>query len=131
MDMATSTTEVERLVRDLNAAWPEGRLEDVGRCFHEGAVMVPPGGAGRVAGREAMVASYRGFLEAAKIHSFEILDFKVDVFDVTACAAVPFQIRYELQGQVYDEKGEEILVLIREAGEWWIAWRTMVSLPSS
>jgi uncharacterized protein (TIGR02246 family) len=130
MDKETSTTEVEHLVRDLNAAWPEGRLEDVGRCFHEGAVMVPPGRAGRTTGREAIVASFREFLETAKVHDFEVLDLKVDVFGPTACAVVPFRIRYEIPGQVYDEKGEEILVLTGGAGAWQIVWRTMVSLSS-
>src|SRR4030095_2861209 len=100
----SSTAEVERLIRDLNAAWPEGRFEDVGRCFDDEAVMVPPGGGVLVRGREAIVGSFRSFLEAAKVHHFEVLKLTVAVFGATACAVVPFQIRYELQGQVYDEK---------------------------
>src|SRR4030095_8812351 len=108
----SSTAEVERLIRDLNAAWPEGRLEDVGRCFDEEAVMVPPGGGVLVRGREAIVGSFREFLGMAKVHGFAMLDPTVAVFGATACAVVPFQIRYELQGQVYDEKGEDILVLM-------------------
>ena len=126
----TSTAEVERLIRELNAAWPEGRLEEVGRCFDEEAVMVPPGGGVLIRGREAIVGSFRGFLGMAKVHGFEILDPTVAAFGSTACAVVPFQIHYELQGQVYDEKGEDILVLMQNAGEWRIVWRTQVPLPA-
>ena len=125
----TASVEIERLIRALNAAWPEGRLEDVGRCFDEEAVMVPPGGGVLVRGREAIVGSFRDFLDMAKLHGFELLDPTVAVFGATACAVVPFKVRYELQGQVYDEKGEDILVLLQNAGEWRIVWRTQASLP--
>jgi uncharacterized protein (TIGR02246 family) len=127
----SSTAEVERLIRDLNAAWPEGRLEDVARCFDDEAVMVPPGGGELIRGRETIIGSFRGFLEAAKVHHFEVLDLTVAVFGSTACAVVPFQIRYELQGQIYDERGEDILVLMESAGEWRIVWRTQVPLASA
>lgn len=126
----SSTAEVERLIRDLNSAWPEGRFEEVGRCFDDEAVMVPPGGGELIRGREAIVGSFRSFLDAAKVHRFEVLDLTVTVFGATACAVVPFQIRYELQGQIYDEKGEDILVLMQNAGEWRIVWRTQVPLAS-
>ncbi|HEV8581747.1 MAG TPA: nuclear transport factor 2 family protein [Thermoanaerobaculia bacterium] len=125
----SSTAEVVRLIRDLNAAWPAGRFEDVGRCFDEEAVMVPPGGGEIIRGREVIVGSFRDFLATAKVQHFEMLDPKVSVFGGTACAVVPFQIRYEFQGQVYDEKGEEILVLMENARRWRIVWRTLVALP--
>lgn len=128
--MPEATAEVERLIRELNAAWPEGRLEDIGRCFDDEAVMVPPGGGVLIRGREAVVGSFREFLNMAKVHSFEILNPTVTVFGATACAVVPFQIYYELQGQVYDEKGEDILVLMQNSGEWRIVWRTQVPLPA-
>jgi ketosteroid isomerase-like protein len=125
-----SAAEVERLVRDLNAAWREGRIEDLGRFFHERVAMAPPGGASRRVGRERMVDSFREFLAAAKVHDFETLDLQVDLFGPTAVASLLFRIRYDMQGQAYDEKGQDVLVLNHDGDAWRIVWRTQIPVAS-
>jgi ketosteroid isomerase-like protein len=125
----SSTAEVERLVRDLNAAWLEGRIEDLDLFFHEQVAMAPPGGASRVVGREKMVDSFREFLAVAKVHEFETLDLQVNLFGPTAIAGLRFRIRYEMQGQVYDEKGTDVLVLNRDDEAWRVVWRTQIPVP--
>jgi hypothetical protein len=93
--------------------------------------MAPPGERARVvAGREAMVQSFRDFLAAAKVLDFETLDLQVDLFGPTAVAGLVFRIRYEMEGQAYDEKGKDVLVLNRDGNVWRIVWRTQIPVAS-
>ena len=126
-----SSAEVERFVRDLNNAWIEGRCDDLVPLFHDQVVMVPPGTGQRIVGRDAMVDSYRQFLAAAKVHEFRTLDLRADVFGGTAVAALRFEIRYEMQGRVYQERGTDFMVLHRDDSAWQVVWRTQVAEPGT
>ncbi|NJL29475.1 MAG: nuclear transport factor 2 family protein [Thermoanaerobaculia bacterium] len=122
-------SEVERVVLDLNQAWLEGRVDDLPAFFHEDVVMQLPRAGGRVEGREAMVESYRQFIEAADIHTFEIAKLQVDVFEGTAVASLEFAITYELGDTIYEETGTDLTVLSLGEEGWQVVWRTQ--LPSS
>lgn len=118
---------IEQLIRELNAAWSHGRVDDLHRFFAPDVILVPPGGRGRVRGREAMVESYRQFVEQATTRDFEVTGLDVDVVETTAVARMRYRIRYELAGEDLDESGQEILVLVRqEAARWRIVWRTQI-----
>jgi len=124
--LAKDKEKVHRLIREMNQAWIEGRLSDLNPIFDERVVAVPPGGASRVEGREAMVDSFRQFLEIAKVHDYKVTDTGVEVFETTAVATFSFAISYELNGERYDETGWEILVLAKRDETWRIVWRTQI-----
>lgn len=130
-DHAEAKSTVARFVRDLNEAWLAGRIEDLYPFFHERVIVVPPGSAEGLVGRNAMVASYRQFAEQATIRRFEELGLGVDVFDKTAIATVRFAIVYELGGQVFDEFGTDLLVMVHGDQGWQIVWRTQLNVTDS
>jgi uncharacterized protein (TIGR02246 family) len=121
---------IEQLVRDLNATWLAGRVDELVRFFHESVVMVPPRGGPRTVGREAMLESFRRYLAAARTHAFDELGLEVDVVGDTAVATLRFAVTYEVQGEVHSEQGIDLLVLAL-AGDpaerrWRIVWRTQL-----
>ena len=121
--MPTPENAVRAVIRRMNAAWLDGRLDAVSACLAPGVVVVAPDGA-RVAGRAAVVDSFRAYLLAATTHRFEERGLWVDVIGSTAVARLRFRVQYETEGRVYDEEGEDLLVLAEAEGAWRIVWRT-------
>lgn len=123
----STTAEIQDLVRRLNAAWVEGRPEDLGKLFHSDMVLVAPDFVQRLVGREACVQSYQAFLSQAVVHRFELQQADVDVFGATAVASCPYTIEYEIGGKRWRGSGRDLLVLVQSAGSWSVVWRTLVS----
>jgi hypothetical protein len=128
-----ASTQIETIVREMTAAWLEGRFDDLGRVFHDNVVAVaPPESGSRIVGRERMVDSFRQFTAQAKVHEFHTLAVDVEVFETTAIAMLRFQIKYEMSGQVYEDRGADLLVFARENEIWQVVWRTQIpSAPSN
>lgn len=121
--------EIRERIRALNAAWIERRVDDLVALFHPDAVLVAPGFAQRLEGREAVLGSYREFLAAAVVHAFEMDEPEVDVIGRTAVASCPYTMEYELQGGRWRGGGHDLLVWRRDEGEWRVVWRTLVAGP--
>jgi len=117
---------VRALIERLNDAWLAGRYDELEPLFHPAVVVVGSGFAGRVEGRAACIQSYCDFGAAARVEAFEPGDLTIEVWGATALVQYPFAIGYVLGETRYDEKGRELLVLVQEAGEWQVAWRTLV-----
>ena len=118
-------------IEDSNAAWIDGRPEDVGSLFDDDVVLVAPGLADRIEGRAAVVDTYVKTARQIKTLSFEILDHAVDVFDgQTAVATYTFDVSYELDGHRMDERGQETLVFRRRPDGWRVVWRGQTPLSS-
>jgi uncharacterized protein (TIGR02246 family) len=107
-----------------NRAWLEGRPRDAGELFHPDAVAVFSGANQRLQGRDAIVQSYADYCANVKTHAFEEREHTVDVFGDTAVVRYRFFVRYEAQGAVHDEVGQEVLVFVRRDDRWRVVWRT-------
>ena len=57
---------VATAMREMNRAWLEGNAQDMERLVHPDVVMILPGFAGRVAGREAFVNGFRDSSSSAR-----------------------------------------------------------------
>lgn len=118
--------EVWQAVREINRAWSEGRADDLTEFFREDMVMAPLGLDMRLVGREACIDSYRDFCSKATVHELLETAPAVDVFGDTAVAAYSWQVSYELNGESFEDTGQEVFVFLREEGKWWAVWRTIV-----
>jgi hypothetical protein len=121
---------IRRLLQRINAAWREGRVEELYDCFHEKISVAPPGFQTRVEGREPCVQSYRDFLSQAVVKEYTESEPVVDVWENTAVATYRWEMTWEMGGQTYRESGHDLFVFSREAGRWWAVWRTIVPSPS-
>jgi len=118
---------VRERVQSLNAAWREGRFDELRSYFHPDAVIVAPGLEARISGRDAVVESYRNFVATASIEAFELAEPVVDAWGDTAVVTAKFTITYSMDGKRFHEQGHDLLVFQRNGGEWLIVWRTLMS----
>jgi hypothetical protein len=121
---------VADLARAINDCWREGRYDDLRRYFHEDVVVAMPGFERWIEGAVPLIDSYRDFGRRSRIHRFEAGEPRIDLFGPTAVAATSFAIDYELEGTRYRETGADLLVFVREGGEWRVRWRTLIPKTS-
>ena len=129
--MKAEEAAIWELVRDSNRAWMSGNPRSVEKLFHPNVVCVAPGFAERIEGRQALVESFVDYCANIKTHFFEEKNPVVDLFGDAAVVNYRFSVRFEIDGAVTDEDGQEILVFVREGGSWKVIWRTQVFLPTS
>ena len=123
-----SKAEATNLLRRISRAWLEGRPRELTELFHQDIVMVLPGFAGRVQGRDQMVNGFVDFCTNAKVHAFDEDEPQVDVIGQSAVASVAFKMVYERAGQRFRCTGRDLWVFTHERGEWLAIWRTMLDV---
>jgi uncharacterized protein (TIGR02246 family) len=128
--MTAEAQDIWQAIVASNAAWTSGNPRGVAPLYAEDVVMVTPGISGRVVGRDAMVDGYVEYCNQARTHSFKELEHDVDVRGDVAVATYRFAVRYEIGGHVFDDIGQEILVLSRTKDRWLVIWRTQMTLES-
>jgi hypothetical protein len=124
----SQTERVSAAMRRINQAWLDGRVKDLAALVHPEIVMVIPGFAGRVAGRDAFLAGFEDFLQNAKTHDYREHDHQVDVAGETAVMSFRFDMVYERDGARYRSTGRDLWVFQQHQNEWVAVWRTMLDV---
>src|SRR4051794_18161925 len=78
---------VREVLARINAAWRERRYDDLALMFAEDMVFTLPGFSGRLEGREAIVASYRDFMERVTLTAYREDGLVVDTWGQAAVAS--------------------------------------------
>lgn len=123
MDTETITTDILATIRDMNRAWTTGwHEEEFRQHIHKDAVAVVPSVPGRLEGRDAYVAGWRGFALAATIHSWQESDYKVEIFTGGKCSVATyyFTIDFTLGGVRQTMKGRDMFFLVKEGKTWLV-----------
>jgi len=123
MDTETITTVILATIRDMNQAWTTGwHQEEFRQYIHEDVVAIVPSVPGRLEGRDAYVAGWRGFALAATIHSWQESDHKVEIFTGGRCSVVTyyFTIDFSLGGARQTMQGRDMLFLVKEGKRWQV-----------
>jgi len=123
MDTKTITTDILGMIRAMNRAWTTGWHEEEFRQYiHENAVAIVPSAPGRIEGRDAYVAGWRGFAQAATVHSWDESDHKVDVFAGCRCSVVTyfFTIDFTMGGIRQTVQGRDMFFLVKEGNTWLV-----------
>ena len=123
-----STSTVAAAMRAINQAWLSGRVDDLASAVHPEIVMVLPGFAGRVRGREPLLAGFRDFVQNASTEDFRELEQKIDVVGATAVVTFTYEMVYARAGERYRATGRDIWVFQRDDARWIAVWRTMMDL---
>jgi hypothetical protein len=113
-------------MREINRAWLEGRFNDMTPLLHPDIVMVFPGFAGRLQGRESFLDGFRSFRESSIVHGFREMDFQEDVAGSTAVVSYVYEIEYERDGLCYQASGRDLWIFQARENGWTAVWRTML-----
>ncbi len=133
--MADPTDAARAFILALNDCWQQGDLAALEQFYHPDVVLLPPDLGAPIRGREAVVASYLEFLQAATLNHFEVLDLQIFPFagssgTATFAAHLTFAVNYTLDGETYVEKGLEAYILSEDANGLKILWRHQSVLDS-
>ena len=120
--------DVADVLRKINQCWLEGRPRDMSRHLHPEIVLIVPGFAGRISGRDAFIAGFVDFCENARVVSFQESEHQVDRFDDAAMATFHFDMVYERDGARYHTSGRDVWAFTHQTEEWLGCWRTMVDV---
>lgn len=124
MEIKERSEEVIAIIRAMNRCWTEGWHEERFRSYiHPGAVAIVPTISGRLEGRDAYVAGWRAFCEAAVIHEWRETDPKVQIYAGGKCAVVTylFSITFVVGDQKQTLKGRDMFFLVKEGRRWLVA----------
>ena len=128
MPLEVSREAVAEVMDRVNQAWLRRRLADLRLLLHPDVVMVLPGFAGQVVGREAVLGGFQEFCESAVVDRFDERDRRVDVMGGSSVVSFGFEMVYERSGKRWLAQGRDVWVFTREAGEWLVAWRALIDL---
>jgi hypothetical protein len=112
----------------INRAWLDGRVEELGPMVHSAIVMVLPDFAGKIQGRENFIAGFRDFCQNATTHEFQEHDRQVDVVGNSAVITFRYDMVYERSGERYRAHGRDLWVLEEQDAAWIAVWRTMLEM---
>ncbi|MFA4861494.1 DUF4440 domain-containing protein [Methanoregula sp.] len=124
MNSPEQGTDVIEMIRSMNRCWTESWNEPAfRRSIHPDAVAIVPTTPGRLEGREAYVAGWKGFALAATIGSWTETDHRVQFYGEGKCAVVTylFSITFSMGGQEQTLRGRDMFFLVREDDRWLVA----------
>lgn len=122
---ADDRAKIRALIKSINQAWLQDRVEELEQFFHPDIVMVRPGFSDRSEGRAAAVKSYEDFIAHATIREYRESEAAVDLFGDTAIATYQFHMLYEMTGESFRESGRDLFIFARSGNGWQAVWRTM------
>jgi hypothetical protein len=118
-------------VRRINQIWLDGRVDELASLVHPEIVMVFPGFAGRMRGRDEFIAGFRDFRQSAAVEEFQERDLTVDVVGATAVVTFRYEMVYERSGARYRATGRDFWVLEQREQAWIAVWRTMFDMEEN
>jgi hypothetical protein len=124
-------TAVAEEMRLINNAWLSSRVDDMEASLHPDIVMALPGVAGRVQGRDALLAGFRDFCNNAKVHEFHDGEMHIDVAGRTAVVTIQYEMIYERSGARYRATGRDLWVFERHGDSCLAVWRTMLDMQEN
>jgi ketosteroid isomerase-like protein len=123
MDTKKQSEKIIETIRAMNRCWTETwNEEQFQKYIHADAVAIVPSTSGRLVGRDAYVAGWRGFVTAAKVLSWDETDHRVQLYATGKCAVVTylFSIRFEMGGQLQTMQGRDMFFLTKEKSRWMV-----------
>ena len=96
--MDETAKQVAGIIREINRAWLDGRVDDMAGFLHPDIVMVFPQFAEGMRGRDAFLAGFRDFCENAKVLEYSQDGERIDI--ITDVAVGTFQYKIDRKSVV-------------------------------
>ena len=113
-------------VAAMDRCWIERRFDDLADYLAPDVVLVAPGGAARLDGRDAAIASYCDFMASCVLKRWETTEPVITERGATAIIEYGWSMAWDADGQSFAETGREVLVLANRDAAWRVVWRTQI-----
>ena len=110
--------EIWRTVRAMNDAWTQGNPDGLAQYFHRDMVAICATERLRLEDGAACIAGWKGFAEAATIHSWEERDPLIRVYGDAAVVAYYFDMSFDMDGRTIEMSGRDMFFFVKEDGRW-------------
>jgi ketosteroid isomerase-like protein len=123
MDITAQTETIIDTIKSMNRCWTAGWDEPAFRQYiHPDAVAIVPTTPGRLEGKDAYVAGWRAFVEAAVIHEWRENDHKVHLYNGSKSAVITylFSITFVTGTQKNAIRGRDMLFLVKSGRKWQV-----------
>jgi len=123
MEQSAEMHAIKTTLREMNRCWTESWNETRFREYiHPEAVAIVPTTPGVLEGRDAYIAGWSGFVEAATIHAWNESDHRIRIHADGSCAVATyrFSISFTVSGQPVTMMGRDMFFLVRESGRWLV-----------
>ena len=118
--------EIRRALTDLNRAWQERRLDDLGAFFAEDVVMQGPAFQTLCSGRAALVKSYADFMARSQLLEFSASNHIVHRWGQVASIRYDWAMTWEQNGRKKSQAGHELMLFERRQDRWLALLRIML-----
>jgi hypothetical protein len=122
-DQKKQEMEVWEFVQALNRTWTvENNADGLREFFHEDMVAFTSDERERLEGRQACIDSWKDYTMKHRIHHWEEIDPRIQLFCNGEAAVVTYyyNITVSRGGQKLHSSAREMLFLVRENGHWWV-----------
>jgi hypothetical protein len=110
---------IRATVRAMNEAWTKGTPDDPSHFFPSGQCGDQRDGSPRLESKDACIAGWKGFCEAARIHRREEIDPVIHGFGDSAAAAYDFAVSFDRNGKTLHSSGRDTFFLVKDGERWW------------
>ena len=122
--------EIWATVRAMNDAWTKGNPDDLAQFFHPQMLAITPTDRLRRDGADECIAGWKGFTEAARIHSWREIEPLIRIYGEAAVVTYFYEISFDMGGRRYEEGGRDLFFFVRENGRWWAVADQFSSYPA-
>jgi len=125
---------IRKHIIGLNETWQAGRFDQLAGYYHPDVVLLPPDAGAPIVGRDAVVASYLEFSDAAELQEFQITSLEIFTFETVSACHMRFDIDYRIDGDRLHESGLEVYMVEHPTSERTqptILWRSQSVLDVS
>ena len=115
------------IVRAINRTCMEGKgFDKIAPFFHEDFTVVHPRFAARARGRDASLKTYEDACSQMTFEKLDASEEQIDVYGSTAVLSYKYDCIWEFKGRRLEDDGRELLVFVKDEGDWKVAWRTVM-----
>ncbi|GAB4251967.1 MAG: hypothetical protein Kow0079_06330 [Vicingaceae bacterium] len=118
--------EVESFIELFNKCWIKGKFNILTDLLDNKIIFIAPDLITEIKGKDNCIQTIKDFSKNAETKTFEVTNQKINIWDNTAVVVLDYYIEYEMNKQLYKEKGKEFWTLNKHNNNWRLVWRAIV-----
>jgi len=124
-------TKILDVVRKFNDGWINKQFDAIRELMHDDVVFISPNFQSAIHGRQACIDTLQEYTSMASTNAFEVNDEQVYQWNDIATVTFQYLIEYELNAQVFLEKGIEIWQLQSLDNIWMLVCRSLAKTSNA